>query len=169
MRLLFILSRQMALNSFQFNKIRIILFSILVLFSLPVFAKKTHSKELNLTCINEAKDWKSVFKINTKKPSVILVSSTDLDTKEEWFENLSLKILDSNKNRIITLDSSGFDEELLDDQYIFVDIFNLNSGKLLSNGIYPNADSPYLDIFNCRDSSTYISEPVDEPTPLWNR
>ena len=52
----------MALNSYQFNKIKITLFAILICFSLPIFAKKTHSKELNLTCINEAKDWKSVLR-----------------------------------------------------------------------------------------------------------
>ena len=55
----------MALNSFQFNKIKITLFAILICFSLPIFAKKTHSKELNLTCINESKDWKSVLHRNT--------------------------------------------------------------------------------------------------------
>ncbi len=98
-------------------------------------------------CFNN-EGFKTVFGINFNPVSVDHIYSHNPESNEHWEVNTSLKVLTSEKNKIITFDST------VDEAFGVVDIFNLKQMIIDSVDVNYDDASTYYMKWNC-ESFTY--------------
>ena len=103
--------------------------------------------EIILNCFND-EGFKIVFGINLNPVSVNHIYSYDAESNQHWDVNTSLNVVTSEKNKIITFDST------VDEGFGVVDIFNLKEMIIDSVDVnYADASTYYMK-WNC-ESFTY--------------